>query len=140
MLAASACPPFDVAGGATYVDDTVTLDKLAAMSRTGVVVLAAHGTTFDENKAGTPALDVHEFILTGEVVTPETLKKYELNLKLHSLAPITPYVRSSAPNYAVGRVDTFWVAQATSGYFPMKATLLLKLPQPWSPPILTAHA
>jgi hypothetical protein len=56
------------------------------MARAGVVVLTAHGTTFDENKAGTPTLDVHEFILTGEVVTPATLAKYELNLKLHSLA------------------------------------------------------
>src|SRR5437763_525428 len=63
---------------------------------------------------------------------PDAPNLYDLTrrLKLHSLAPITPYVRSSAPNYAVGRVDTFWVAQATSGYFPMKATLLLK----------TAHA
>src|SRR5438874_3868768 len=49
-------------------------------------------------------------------------------LKLHSLAAINPYVRASAPNYAVGRVDTFWVAQATSGYFSLKAKLLLKTP------------
>src|ERR687884_1528654 len=63
---------------------------------------------------------------------PDARNLYDLTrrLKLHSLAAINPYVRSSAPNYAVGRVDTFWVAQATSGYFPMKATLLLK----------TAHA
>src|SRR2546423_14281553 len=61
---------------------------------------------------------------------PDARNLYDLTrrLKLHSLAAINPYVRSSAPNYAVGRVDTFWVAQATSGYFSLKATLLLKTP------------
>ncbi len=49
-------------------------------------------------------------------------------LKLHSLTPIDPYVNKTAPNYQVGRVDTFYVAQATSGYFTMKATLLYKTP------------
>src|SRR5438874_13383301 len=53
---------------------------------------------------------------------PDVRNLYDLTrrLKLHSLAPITPYVRSSAPNYAAGRVDTFWVAQATSGFFALK--------------------
>jgi len=61
---------------------------------------------------------------------PDARNLYDLTrrLKLHSLASINPYVRSSAPNYAVGRVDTFWVAHATSGYFSLKATLLLKTP------------
>src|SRR5947208_8849076 len=61
---------------------------------------------------------------------PDARNLYDLTrrLKLHSLAAINPYVRSSAPNYAVGRVDTFWVARATSGYFSLKATLLLKTP------------
>jgi len=49
-------------------------------------------------------------------------------LKLHTLTPISPYIRTTSPNYAVGRVDTFYVAQATSGYFPMKAQLMLKTP------------
>src|SRR5579883_2388532 len=80
-------------------------------------------------------------------------------LKLHSRTPISPYVSgiasicaASAPapktsarprsiltaagtacpvrQYNVGHVETFWVAQATNGFFPMKATLMLK----------TAHA
>jgi immune inhibitor A len=61
---------------------------------------------------------------------PDARNLYDLTrrLKLHSLAPINPYVRSTAPNYAVGRVDTFWVARATSGYFSLKAKLLLKTP------------
>src|SRR5919199_1802804 len=61
---------------------------------------------------------------------PDARNLYDLTrrLKLHSLASINPYVRSTAPNYAVGRVDTFWVAQATSGYFSLKAKLLLKSP------------
>src|SRR5919202_3901386 len=61
---------------------------------------------------------------------PDARNLYDLTrrLKLHSLASINPYVRSTAPNYAVGRVDTFWVAQATSGYFALKARLLLKTP------------
>src|SRR5256714_590975 len=61
---------------------------------------------------------------------PDARNLYDLTrrLKLHSLASINPYVRSTAPNYAVGRVDTFWVAQATSGYFSLKAKLLLKTP------------
>src|SRR5919199_496424 len=61
---------------------------------------------------------------------PDARDLYDLTrrLKLHSLASINPYVRSSAPNYAVGRVDTFWVARATSGYFSLKAKLLLKSP------------
>src|SRR5919197_834961 len=48
---------------------------------------------------------------------PDARNLYELTrrIKLHSFAPINPYVRSSAPNYTVGRVDTFWVARATSG-------------------------
>ncbi len=49
-------------------------------------------------------------------------------LKLHSLTPINPYIRAIAPDYPVGRVDTFYVAQAASGYFKMKAQLMLKTP------------
>src|SRR5919202_4900228 len=61
---------------------------------------------------------------------PDARNLYDLTrrLKLHSLTPINPYVRSTPPNYAVGRVDTFWVAQATSGYFSLKARLLLTTP------------
>jgi hypothetical protein len=80
-------------------------------------------------------------------------------LKLHSRTPISPYVSGTASScaasapasqssprprairttvgtgcalrqYNLGHVETFWVAQATSGYFPMKATLMVK----------TAHA
>jgi hypothetical protein len=82
MLGASACPAFEVGA---FADEGVTLERLAAMRRAGVVVLATHGTTFDENSSGTPALDAHEFMLTGEVVTPEARAKYELNLKTQAL-------------------------------------------------------
>ena len=63
---------------------------------------------------------------------PDARDLYDLTrrLKLHRIAPIDPYVRATAPTYPVGHIDMFYVAQATSGYFLMKATLLLK----------TAHA
>jgi hypothetical protein len=91
-LAASACPAYDplamagAAGTAAYLDDAVTLDKLRGMTKAGVIVLTTHGTTFDETYAGTPVLDVHEFLATGEVVTPEAREKWELNLKTHRMA------------------------------------------------------
>lgn len=49
-------------------------------------------------------------------------------LKLRSLTPISPYIRAASPDYPVGRVDTFYVAQATSGYFQTRAELMLKTP------------
>jgi hypothetical protein len=82
-LGASACPAYDVVA---HADEGVTIERLRAMTNAGVVVLATHGATFDENSGGTPALDVHEFMLTGEVVTPEARAKYELDLKTHRLA------------------------------------------------------
>jgi hypothetical protein len=83
LLGASACPAFEVSAS---VDSGVTIERLRAMTKAGAVVLATHGTTFDENDVGPPALDVHEFMLTGEVVTPEARAKYELDLKAHRLA------------------------------------------------------
>jgi hypothetical protein len=87
-LAASACPAYDALAGAggAYLDDAVTLDKLRGMTKAGVIVLTTHGTTFDETYAETPALDVHEFLATGEVVTPEARARWELNLKTHRMA------------------------------------------------------
>jgi hypothetical protein len=87
-LAASACPAYDPLAGAggAYLDEGVTLDKLRGMTKAGIIVLTTHGTTFDETYAETPALDVHEFLATGEVVTPEAREKWELNLKTHRMA------------------------------------------------------
>lgn len=61
---------------------------------------------------------------------PDVRNLYDLTrrLKLHSLAPVTQFVRATAPVYHVGHVETFWLAQATSGYFTVKADLLLKTP------------
>jgi hypothetical protein len=67
MLGASACPAFEVGA---FSNEGVSLDELRTMRQAGAIVLATHGTTFDENSSGEPALDVHEFMLTGEVVTP----------------------------------------------------------------------
>jgi hypothetical protein len=83
MLGASACPAFEVGA---FSNEGVSLDELRTMRQAGAIVLATHGTTFDENSSGEPALDVHEFMLTGEVVTPEARAKYELSLKTHHLA------------------------------------------------------
>ncbi len=49
-------------------------------------------------------------------------------LKLHRTTPIDPFVRTTAPNYAVGRTDTFYIAKATSGYTTTRLTLLFKTP------------
>src|SRR5438067_4071622 len=61
---------------------------------------------------------------------PDARDLYDLTrrLKQHSLASVNPVVGYTTPNHAVGRVDTFWVAQATSGYFALKAKLLVKAP------------
>ena len=63
-----------------------------------------------------------------DVARPDQRDLYDLTrrLKQHSATPISPYIRATSPDYSVGRVDTFFVAQATSGYFPMKATLMFK--------------
>jgi immune inhibitor A len=49
-------------------------------------------------------------------------------LKLRRAAPVDPYVRTVAPDYAVGRTDTFYIAKATSGYTTTRLTILLKTP------------
>lgn len=69
---------------------------------------------------------------TIDAARPGARDLYDLTrrLKLHTTTPINPYIRASSPDYAVGRVDSFFVAQASSGYFTMKATLVYE----------TAHA
>lgn len=63
---------------------------------------------------------------------PDSRNLYDLTrrLKLRLPTPISPYVRATPPRHTVGDVASFWVSGATSGYFSMKATLLL----------ITAHA
>ena len=94
-LRARSCPSYDT--DSTFRDDEVTIDRLRQMTRYGLVFLTMHGTSYDD-LPGTPAaaqLPAHEFLLTSEKVSAESLKKYELELKTGQmgLGPLVAGVR-----------------------------------------------
>ncbi|MEA2699680.1 MAG: hypothetical protein QOI66_3951 [Myxococcales bacterium] len=85
-LRARSCPSFETTN--VFSDDDVTIDRLRQLTRHGLVFLTMHGTSYDD-LPGTPAakqLPAHEFLLTAEKVTPESLRKYELELKTVQMA------------------------------------------------------
>ncbi len=61
---------------------------------------------------------------------PGVCDLYDLTrrLTLRRTTPIDPYIRPTAPDYQVGRTDTFYIAKATSGYTTTRLTLLFKTP------------
>ncbi len=108
----------------------------ATASRTTITSLGGRSPAPATHRAapapGSIAARAARDLQTIDAARPGARDLYELTrrLKLHTTTPIAPYIRASSPDYAVGRDDSFYVAQATSGYFTMKATLLYK----------TAHA
>ncbi|HVR62295.1 MAG TPA: hypothetical protein VMU50_10375 [Polyangia bacterium] len=85
-LAGRSCPAYDTRD--VFSDDDVTIANLRTLTRHGLVFLTMHGTSYDD-LPGTPAasqLPAHEFLLTAEKVTAESLRSYELELKTGQMA------------------------------------------------------
>jgi len=78
-----------------------------------------------------PSPQTLDSLLTTTLRPPRDLYALTARLKVHTTAPIDPYVNHTPPDYAVGSTVTFYVGNdKNNGFVTEPATLLLK----------TAHA
>jgi hypothetical protein len=88
----------------------------------------AHGAS---SRVVLPSPQALDSLLTTTLRPARNLYTLVARLKLHSTTPINPYVNAKSPDYAVGHVDQFYVANNNDVGFTLRpAVLMLK----------TAHA
>ena len=132
-LRGRSCPAYDTSD--VFSDDDVTIERLRSLTRHGLVFLTMHGTSYDD-LPGTPAaqqLPAHEFLLTSEKVTADSLKTFELELKTGQMAIgpavagaqrffITPKFIDNLPGrfpsslIYVGACRSFWNGEFASAF------------------------